>query len=219
MNESKQPLGFSRHEDGSLKLDGTAVLASLGGVLGILEASVPSLAFGISYAFWHQVVVSVVVGTVLSLAFIIGQIIRRRPLAQAVFGLAATGLAAYLALQGDSGSHARDYFLPGLLTNVAYLGVITLSILIRWPVIGIIMGLLQQGSGWRKNKKLMRKYTLVSLIWVGMFSIRLLIEVPMYLANQVVVLGFTKLFLSTPFYAVCVWFTWLTLRKSPAAVS
>lgn len=208
-------LGIGRHDDGSLKMDGASLLKSLGGVWGVLEAMIPGAAFAIVFTLSHQIVPAVIVGAGLSVIFIVAQILRRRPLAQAIYGLIGTGLAAYLAIQGgDSGATARDYFLPGLLTNVAYLTVVLGSILVRRPIVGVIMGMLQSGKGWRHDKRLMRRYNLVTLIWVGLFASRLLVEVPLYLADQVVTLGFVKLFMSTPLYVLCAWFSWLALRTS-----
>jgi len=212
---SASKLGIQRHEDGSLRLDGQSLLASLGGVWGIAEASVPGAVYAISYIVSQNVLLSVVLATGLSLLFIIGQIIRRRPLLQAISGLFGIGLAAYLTLRnGVDAAHARDYYLQGFLTNIVYLAVLGLSILIRWPLVGVLIGMLSSGGSWRKDAHLRRKYSLITLIWVALFGTRLIVEVPLYLANQVVALGITKLVMGIPLYALCAWFTWLAVRQS-----
>jgi hypothetical protein len=212
---STNKLGIKRHEDGSLLLDGQSLLASLGGVWGIAEASIPGVVYAISYTVTQNVLFSVVLATALSLVFIVGQILRKRHLAQAISGLFGIGLAAYLTLRnGVDAAHARDYYLQGFLTNIIYFAVLGLSILVRWPILGVLIGMLSSGGSWRKDIHLRRKYSLITLIWVALFGFRLLVEVPLYLANQVVALGITKLVMGIPLYALCAWFTWLAVRQS-----
>lgn len=212
---STNKLGIKRHEDGSLLLDGQSLLASLGGVWGIAEACIPGVVYAISYTVTQNVLLSVVLATALSLVFIVGQILRKRPLAQAISGLFGIGLATYLTLRnGVDAAQPRDYYLQGFLTNIIYFAVLGLSILIRWPILGVLIGMLSSGGSWRKDVHLRRKYSLITLIWVALFGFRLLVEVPLYLANQVVALGITKLVMGIPLYALCAWFTWLAVRQS-----
>lgn len=206
-------LGFGRHDDGSLKLDGSSVLASLGGVWGILESAVPGTAYAIVFALSHSVFASIYAAGTLSLIFIIAQVVRKRPLTQAISGLVGIGIAAYLTLHdGGSSKHAIDYYLQGLITNVFYLVAISVSILIRWPVVGVLMGVFTNGTAWRKDKALLKRYSVISLIWVGLFGLRLLVELPLYFSDAVVTLGFVKLIMGIPLYALCAWFTWLAVR-------
>ena len=71
---------------------------------------------------------------------------------------------------------------------------------------------MSDGTRWRKNRALVRRYSTVTLIWVALFGLRLLVEVPLYFANAVVALGFVKLLMGVPLYALCLWFTWLAVR-------
>lgn len=208
-------LGIARHEDGSYKLDGQSLLQSLGGLWGVLEASVPGVIYAVAYTLSQNVLLSLVLASTTSIVFIVGQIVRRRPLAQAISGLVGIGLAAYLTLRnGVNAAHARDYYLQGFFTNIAYFVALGSSILIRWPLVGVLVGMLTSGRSWRQNPHLRRKYSMITLIWVGLFGFRLLVEVPLYLVNQVVALGITKLVMGIPLYALCAWFTWLAVRQS-----
>lgn len=216
MSEPKIPaskIGLSRHEDGSLKLDGQSLLASLGGVWGILESAIPGASYALTFALTRNVVLSLSIAIGLALAFIVAQIIRKRPLAQAISGLIGIGIAAFLTLQGGGDAkHARNFYLQGLFTNLAYFIAVSISIVIRWPIIGVIVGAFSNGTKWRKDKSLLRRYSLITLIWVALFGTRLIVEVPLYLANEVVLLGVAKLVLGIPLYALAAWFTWLVVR-------
>jgi hypothetical protein len=216
MAEPKIPIskiGLSRHEDGSLKLDGQSLLSSLGGIWGILEAAIPGASYVVTFAISGNVVLSISVAVALALTFIIAQILRKRPLTQAISGLVGIGLAAFLTLRsGGDASHARDFYLQGLFTNLVYFCIVSVSILIRWPIIGVIVGAFTSGTQWRKDKSLLRRYSLITMLWVALFGTRLAVEVPLYLADAVVMLGIAKLALGIPFYALMVWFTWLAVR-------
>jgi hypothetical protein len=212
-SKSNNKLGISRHEDGSFKLDGASLMSSLGGVWGILESAIPGTAYAIAFALTNNLLMSLYIACTLSLVFVIAQIIRKRPLAQAISGVVGIGIAAYLTLHdGTDAKHARDFYLQGLFTNAGYFVAVSLSILIRWPIVGVLVGALSDGTRWRKNRALVRRYSTVTLIWVALFGLRLLVEVPLYFANAVVALGFVKLLMGVPLYALCLWFTWLAVR-------
>lgn len=217
MQEKDKPaasrLGISRHDDGSLKLDGASLMSSLGGVWGILESAIPGVAYAIAFAITNNLLMSLYIACTISLGFIFVQVLRKRPLAQAISGLVGIGIAAYLTLHNGTGAeHARDFYLQGLFTNLAYFLAVSASILVRWPIVGVLVGALSDGTKWRKNRKLVRRYSTITLIWVALFGLRLLVEVPLYLANAVVALGFVKLIMGVPMYALSAWFTWLAVR-------
>jgi hypothetical protein len=150
----------------------------------------------------------------ISFGFAIYQIIRRRPLTQVIAGIVGLGISIYLPLRdGLDHTHPADYFVPGLLTNAAYLLVFSISLAFRYPVAGFVLALFsEKAKQWRTDKAIYRRYFWVTVLWIGMFAIRLLIEVPLYFAQQVAALGVTKVVLGTPFYALVVWFSWLIAR-------
>ena len=93
------------------------------------------------------------------------------------------------------------------------LSALLASIAVRWPLIGIVVGFLtNEGFEWRANKSKRRVLYLVTWLWAGLFALRLLVEVPLYLARQAEWLGATKLLLGVPLYAILLWLTWLLVR-------
>jgi hypothetical protein len=89
---------------------------------------------------------------------------------------------------------------------------------VRYPLIGVLVGFLtNQGLKWRKSRRKVRFFNLVTMLWVGLFAIRLAVQVPMYLANDVVSLGFARIALGTPFFLLMIWISWLLLRKVVSA--
>lgn len=206
---AKVRLGIS--EDGTLTK--TSVLQSLGGWLGIAESLIPGTAFAVLFAITQNIFSAVVVSGVLSVGFIARQILAKRPLTQAMAGVAGLALTAYLALR--PGGNSSDYFLPGLLTNAGYGLAMLLSIIFRWPLLGVLVSFVRgAGTAWRKDSTLMRRFSSATFLWVIMFGTRLLIETPLYLANNLAALSVTKLILGIPWYALFIWFSWLSLKNA-----
>lgn len=192
--------------------DAQSLLASLGGWTGIIESAVPPTAFLVIYSVWQNTVWAVSVSAALAVISIGKQLVQRKPISQAIAGAALTALSAWLALKTPGG--AKDYYIPGFITNIAYGSVLLLSIAVRWPIIGLIIGFFKGwGVAWRKNRSLLTRFDLITGMWVGLFGLRLAVELPLFFANNVAALGLAKLVLGTPTYALCIWFTWLASRS------
>lgn len=200
-----------QNNSGEISLTRQSVANALGGGFGIIESIVPSLVFVLTLTFTKNTPLAVALAVGLSFIFLIVQIVRRKPVTQAIAGAIGIAISAFLPLR--DGGKAADYFLQGFFTNAAYLAVLAVSLIARWPIIGVLIGLLiGQGSTWRKNKTLMRRSQVATLIWVLLFASRLLVQVPLYFANQTELLGLMRVFMGVPLYALCIWFTWLLLR-------
>lgn len=200
-----------RTVEGKHEFDHKSLLATMGGWLGIVESLAPGFIFVVVFALVKNAQASVISAVVLSVAFILLRVIRRNSPIQAIAGLLGIAIAAWLALR--DGGNTRDYFITGFVTNLAYLIPLSISVVIRWPLIGVLMGfLLGEGTSWRKNRFEMRIFTVATFIWVGLFGIRLLIEYPLYLANNLEALAVTKLILGLPLYAAALWTNWLLVR-------
>lgn len=191
------------------------LLSALGGPQGIADSSIPSLAFVIVYTVGGNDVglaalVAVGVGALVAAV----RLIRRESLQFALAGFAGVAIAAFIA---DRTGRAEDFFLPGLLLNIAYALAYLVSILIRWPLLGVILGpITGEGTSWRKDPERVRAYTRASWIWVGVFAIRLAVQLPLYLAGAVLALGIAKTAMGLPIFLVAIWLSYLVLRASDA---
>ncbi len=203
-------LGLSKSEQG-YDLSKDSLLSAIGGPLGIAEAVLPAFSFSIVFAISKQALPSVIVAVGISVCFILYRLVQRKTLTQAIVGLVAVGFAAFLALR-DGGS-AADYFVPGFITNISYGSVLLISVLVGHPIMGYIGQLLFGLSGWRKDKALKRKFSIVTLMWVGFFSLRLAVQLPLYFTNQVELLAASRAIMGAPAYAGLLALTWVMLRK------
>ncbi|NLT05255.1 MAG: DUF3159 domain-containing protein [Solirubrobacterales bacterium] len=194
---------------------GAATIAeSLGGRLGIVESGLPAVAFVTAYtASGQDSRLSAAVALGIGVALAIARIARRQTLRYALSGLAGVALAAFIVSRTG---RAEDFFLPGLLLNAGYALAYLVSILVGWPLLGVIVGAVTgQGMAWRSDPEQVRAYARASWIWVAMFVLRLIVQLPLYLAGAVVALGVARVAMGAPLFAVAAWLSWLILRPPP----
>ena len=206
------------HErDGVTTLDRDSLMASLGGWFGIVQSSLPATMFVIVFALSKNTTAAAISAVAVSVFFVIWQLVQRKPVTQAIAGALGIALSAFLTLR--DGGHPADYFIQGFFTNIAYGAVLGVSILVRWPLIGFLVGLLRsEPLTWRKNKKILRRADLATGLFVALFGARLLIQLPLYFANQIEALGIARVAMGVPLYVLCIWLSWLLLRSSIAHV-
>jgi hypothetical protein len=114
--------------------DRQMVLDQLGGWRGMVDASLPTIAFivangigGLTVGIWAAVVSAVLV-------FLL-RLVRRESIQQAISGLFAVAVAVFLAARTGE---ARDFFVIGIIRNLA-IGVVVLgSLLVRRPLVGVV---------------------------------------------------------------------------------
>ena len=211
-NVKSSRLGL-QNEQGQLSISKNSVLGAIGGWLGIVESILPALVFVTILSLTKNTVAAVVSAVSISAFFLILQIIRKKPLTQAIAGAVGIGSSAFLPLR--EGGQAADYFVQGFFTNAIYASVLLISVIIRWPIVGLLVGaLLGDAKSWRSDKPLMRRYQVATFLWIGLFSARLLVQVPLYFAGQTELLGIFRIAMGVPLYALCIWFTWLLIRGS-----
>jgi hypothetical protein len=129
-----------------------------------------------------------------------------------LLGLAGVAVAAVVALRTG---RAVDFFLVQVLSNAASALAWASSIVVRWPLLGLVVGaVLGQRTRWRRDPALLRAYMRASWVWVAQYAVRLAVFVPLYLADQVVALGAARVVLSWPLIAACLAVSWWVLRRS-----
>ena len=187
------------------------LMSALGGPQGIADSSLPALGFVITYTLGGNDIglaawVAIGIGALMAAV----RIVRRETLQFALAGFLGVAIAAFVA---DRTGRAEDFFLPGLLLNVAYGSAYLISIAIRWPLLGVILGpVTGEGMEWRKDPERLRRYTRASWIWVGVFALRLAVQLPLYLAGAVLALGIAKTAMGLPIFLVAIWLSYLILR-------
>ncbi|GAB3044462.1 DUF3159 domain-containing protein [Parafrigoribacterium mesophilum] len=187
-----------------------SLMKAVGGVRGLIEALVPGLIFLVVYTITGEVAPSVLIPVAVGVVFVVARAIARTGMTSAIAGLIGIAISAAFALITG---RAADNFLPGLLTNVVSLAVLLLSLAVRWPLIGLIAGLLtNEGTAWRDDSAKRRVLTVATWLWAGLFAFRLAVQVPLYFANLPEWQAAAKLIMGIPLYAALLWVTWLMVR-------
>ncbi len=120
--------------DRKVTFDRHLVLDQLGGWRGMVDATLPTIAFvvansigGLVPGIWAALGAAVLVFGL--------RLARRQSVQQGVSGLFAVAVAVVIAWRTGE---ARDFFTLGLIRN-AGIGVVLLgSILVRWPLVGVV---------------------------------------------------------------------------------
>lgn len=193
--------------------DKAKILAAFGGTKGLIDSGLPALIFLIAFNFNKEVSVSAYIALVFSLIVTLIRLLRRETIQHAVSGVIGVAFCAWLA---NRSGRAEDFYLPGLWTNAIYGGVYLLSVLIRWPVAGLLLGpLLGENLRWRKDPARRSVYSRATLIWVGLFGSRLIIQYPLYLSGNVNALGTARLIMGYPLFLLAAWLTWRVIKNGP----
>lgn len=193
-----------------------ALLAkAVGGWRGLIDSALPSVVFVVVYladgsnlapAIWAAVAAGVVIAA--------WRLLRRQSLQQVLSGFVGVAVSAFVAARTG---RAEDFFLPGLLVNLAYGGAFLVSILVRWPLLGVVVGALTGDlTSWRSDPDLRRAYAAASWIWVVMFGLRVVVQVPLYLAGAVGALGVAKVVMGWPLFLLAAYLTYRVIKPALA---
>ncbi len=192
---------------------------AVGGPLGMAETALPGVAFVVAYtASGSDTNTAAIVAVALALVLTVARLAKRETPLHALSGLVGVGIAAFIATRSG---RAEDFFLPGLLMNAAYAAAFLISIAVKHPLVGVIVANLDgEGSAWRRDPQRARAFVLASWMWAGLFALRLLVQLPLYLTHSVVALGVVKTAMGIPLFVIGIWLTWLLVRRhrEPAPV-
>jgi hypothetical protein len=140
------------------------------------------------------------------------RMLRREKPVRVLGGLAAVAIAAVVAARTGN---AADYFLPSLLANVASALIWAVSILARWPLLGVTVGFaVGQRTAWRQDPDLLRAYGRASWVWAGSFLVRAGVNGPLYLTDNLVGLGISRVLLGWPMVLLVIAISWWVMRRS-----
>jgi Protein of unknown function (DUF3159) len=198
----------------------------LGGVRGLIESSVPVLAFVLLNVLLGDAGLDLpkktalywAIGGSVGSALAIGayRLSRKQPIRHAVNGLFGIAIGAYLAWRtGD----AKNFYLPGILLTLGQVVVLIASVAVRRPIIGYVWGVLANGGkhDWFDNPRLFRTFQWLTLVWAASLFIRAGVQGWLYLADQANAIGIVRVLISWPIYAATFAFTaWAVHRVTSA---
>jgi hypothetical protein len=174
-----------------------AVREQLGGLRGMVESSLPVLVFvivnlatSLKPALWAAIASAVLVAAY--------RLVRRDSIRHAVNGLLAVGIAAFIASRTG---RAADFYIINILRNAAGMLIFLVSAAIRRPLVGYAWRFIAEiPADWRERPRLVRTFTLLSLVWAVMFAIRAAVQIPLWIQNDADALGVVSIVLGWPLF-------------------
>ncbi|MFD1537952.1 DUF3159 domain-containing protein [Nonomuraea guangzhouensis] len=173
---------------------------AFGGVRGIIEAAVPTIAFTLSWIVTEDLKLSLIVSISLAVVLLLVRIVQRSTPQFVINSLIGIAIGAFFASRtGD----AKDYFLPGILWNAGYSLAMLLSIVTRWPVVGFLIGSVTgDPTAWHKDAGIVRLCTKLTWMLLIPCVVRVAVQLPVWLFGggdeAVAALGFAKIVMGWP---------------------
>ncbi len=187
-----------------------SVRESVGGVRGLLESSAPGVVFVVAYLIWEGYKIPTTAALATVVLMVIARLVGRQPVIHALGGVFGVGLGAIWAWRfADPG----EYFVPGFWINGATFAGLVMTIVVGWPAVGVVVAVVRGAPmEWRRDVRLRRRFAVATWIMAGLFALKLVVQLPLYWADEVAALGVAKLAMGIPLFVLTAWGIWLMVR-------
>jgi len=202
---------------------------ALGGVRGMLEAAVPTVAFTVVFLTSRDLRLAITLSLGAAAVLLVVRLVQRSSVQFVLNAFVGIGLGALFAWRagqggGDAGDQALAYFLPGILYNAGYSVLMVLSIVLRWPLVGFVVGSVTgDPTAWRDDPAVVRLCSRLTWLLVLPCVVRVVVQAPVYLAGRngwwdqdaaIAALGGAKLVMGWPLQvAALAGMVWLLSRN------
>lgn len=188
------------------------LLEQMGGVSGMVASVIPIVVFVIANAIRG---LNVAIIAALASAVLIGiwRFVRKEGIQPAVSGAIGVGISAFIAYRLGE---AKGFFLYGIWASLVFAAVFAASLLVRWPLVGVIWhGLRGDGHAWRNDKRVVQGYYVATVVWLVVFVARFVVQRWLYDTDQEGALGVARLAMGLPLTALALLVTiWAARRAS-----
>jgi len=185
------------------------LLEQMGGVSGLIYSSVPILVFVPANSLWN-LTVAIYAALATALIIFLVRLVRHEPIQPAISGVIGVAVCAFIAHRtGD----AKGFFLFGIWTTLLYAGVFVVSVIVRWPLVGVIWNTLNgNGTDWRRHRRTLIAYDIATAIWAALFGVRYLVQSFLYDHDETGALAIARIGMGWPLTAAAVVATFLLVR-------
>ena len=175
--EAKKRTGLGALADAG-NTDDFSVIDAIGGPRGVIESMLPGVVFVALFVITSNLQLTIGVSAALAVLQVIVRLCQRQSVMGAVSGLLAVGICLIWAWNSHE---ARNYYMFGFLTNAFYVVLLTISLLVRVPGLGLVIEFIRTLptehfrawlADWRGDKALNRAYTIITAMWVRAASDR-----------------------------------------------
>ncbi len=185
------------------------LLEQMGGVAGLIYSTVPIVVF-VAVNALASLTPAIVAALAVAVLIAVVRLVRREPVQPAVSGVFGVAICAFIAHRtGD----AKGFFLFGIWSTLVYAGAFVLSILVRWPLVGVIWNVVNgNGTAWRKHRRTLLAYDLATAVWAVLFAVRYVVQSSLYDSDQTGWLAAARIGMGWPLTAVAALATVLLVR-------
>jgi hypothetical protein len=201
---------------------------ALGGRRGMVEAAMPTVTFTFTYIFTKELRLAIALSVAIAVVMLGIRLVQRQTVQFVINALFGIGVGCFFVWLGgrnggDASQQALAYFVPGLIYNAGYAVAMVLSILARWPVVGLLVGAVAEDPlEWRRDRQIVRLCSNLTWVLVVPCLLRVVVQVPIYLAGRaaddadpyITALGLAKVSMGWPLQvAALAVMAWLLARN------
>lgn len=169
---------------------------AFGGRRGILEAIVPTLGFTLAWITTHHLKLALAIGGAGVLVVVVVRLVQRSSIQYVLNSVVGLAFAAFFALRSGN---AEDAFLPGIIYNGGYFVFLSLTALVRWPLVGFLVGSVTGDPiGWHRDKQMVKLCATLTWLLALPCALRFVVQYPLWEAGEAGWLGVAKLALGWP---------------------
>ncbi len=171
------------------------------------------MGFTVSWISSQDLKLSLIISGGLAVILLLVRIVQRSNVQFVLNSIVGIAIASIFALRSG---RAEDAFLPGVIYNAVYSVILTGSALVRWPLVGFMIGgVTGDLTAWHKDKHLVSLCTKLTLLLALPCILRVLVQYPLYRMHDAGWLGFSKLAMGWPLQlAALAAMAWLLSRDN-----
>lgn len=203
------------------------VLDQMGGWQGMVYSALPVVAFVPANSVWGLKGGAIAALAVAALVAVI-RLATRTSIQPAISGF--FGVAVCVAIAMIVGGNGKGYFLYGIVMQAVFAVVFAVSLLVRWPLVGVLWHLFDErkkepagpeaadvDSDWRADRRQYRAFAWLTVLWIAMFAVRFAVQFALYQNDDVGGLGVARIAMGWPMFAVGLLITFLVARRTTHA--
>ena len=169
------------------------------------------ISFVIVYTITKEVNIAAAVAVGIGIVLFVERLVRRKPVINAIGGLFAIALAAFIAVRSGN---AEGFFWPKVAQQAGLFVIFAGSVAIRRPLTGFIVAQLYRADPeWQKIPEVRRVMSEYTLIWASLFLLRAVVFLVGILAGKVGFLGVAVLVMGLPAFGVLLLFGYRWVPK------
>jgi hypothetical protein len=163
---------------------------ALGGKRGMLEAAVPTILFTLTWLSTKDLRLALMVSLGSAGVLMVVRLVQRSTVQFVVNAMFGIGIGWFFVNRAaEAGGSVEDqalaYFLPGILYNAGYAVVLSLTVLVGWPLVGFLVGSVTgDATAWHQDKGIVRLCSHLTWLLVLPCVVRSVVQGPIWLAGS-----------------------------------